>query len=178
MSKAPAADTGDAAPPKSKKMLFVIIGLVIVLLVVVAGAALLLLKPKPHDGEEEEVVEEKPKAKKKNEHALPPAFIPLETFVVNLSQDDGGQFLQIIMTLRVEDPHEENAIKVLLPQIRNNVLRLLSMQKAAEMQTLEGRDKLQELLKDEINNVIEPPKKGYPPDGPIQAVLFTSFIIQ
>lgn len=177
MSKAPAADTGDA-PPKSKKMLFIVLGLVVVLLIVVAGAAFLLLKPKHNPDEEEEVVEEKPKPKKKAEAAHPPVFIPLDTFVVNLAQDEGGQFLQIIMTLRVEDAHEEPLIKGLMPQIRNNVLRLLSSQKAAEMQTLEGRDKLQELLKDEINNVIEPPRKGYPPDGPIQAVLFTSFIIQ
>ena len=178
MSKAPAPADTDAAPPKSKKMLFVIIGLVVVLLIVVAGAAFLLLKPKHDPAEEEEVVEEKPKPKKKNEPLKPPVFIPLETFVVNLSQEDGGQFLQIIMSLRIEDAHDEPIIKGLMPQIRNNVLRLLSSQKAAEMQTLEGRDKLQELLKDEINNVIEPPKKGYPPDGPIQAVLFTSFIIQ
>ena len=47
----------------------------------------------------------------------------------------------------------------------------------------EGKEQLAESLRDEINSVIEPPKKNKKgelvmPEGPVKSVLFTSFIIQ
>ena len=49
--------------------------------------------------------------------------------------------------------------------------------------TKEGKEKLAEGLKTEINNIVEPPKKNkkgksIESEGPVLSVLFTSFIIQ
>jgi flagellar protein FliL len=178
MSKAP-APADEATPPKSKKMLFIVLGAVVLIIVIAAAAVFMVIKSKHSEDadEEEEVVKEK-KPKKKAEPGKPPAFVPMEPFTVNLSQEDGGQFLQVVITLRIEDAHEDAVIKALTPQIRNNFLRVLSSQKASDLHAVEGRDKLQELLKDELNGIIDPPAKGHAPEGPVQSVLFTSFIIQ
>ena len=70
-----------------------------------------------------------------------------------------------------------------MPKIRNNITLLLSSKKASELMPKEGKEQLAESLKDEINGVIEPPKKNkkgelVAPEGPVKSVLFTSFIIQ
>lgn len=178
MSKAP-APAEEAAPPapKSKKLLIIVIVLVLVLLLAVAAVGMLLLKSKS-GGEDEEAVEETAKPKKKAEPGKPPAFIPMDAFTVNLVQEQGEQFLQVVLSLRIEDSHEEPLIKNLMPQIRNDILRVLSSKRASELITVEGKDKLSEELKITVNRVIEPPAKGHEPEGPVQAVLFTSFIIQ
>lgn len=179
MSKAPApAPDGDAPPKKSKKLLFIIIGLVVVLIAGAAAAFFLLAGHGDEEDEEDAPVKEKAKAKKKDEGKMP-IFLPLDPpFTVNLIQDQGEQFLQISVSLRVTDPAADPLIKALMPQIRNNVLRTLSSKKAADLYTVEGKDLLADELKREINTIIEPPKKGAEPDGPVHAVLFTSFIIQ
>lgn len=180
MSKAPApaaADT-EAPPKKSKKLLIIIISLVLVLLMGAAAAFFLLSGQGEEEEEEDAPVKEKAKSKKKEDGKLP-VFLPLDPpFTVNLIQDQGEQFLQVSVSLRVADATSDPLIKALMPQIRNNVLRTLSSKKAAELYTIEGKDQLAQELKREINMIIEPPRKGAEPDGPVQAVLFTSFIIQ
>ena len=65
-----------------------------------------------------------------------------------------------------------------MPKIRNGVTLLLSSKKASEISSKEGKEKLAEEIMDQVNTLIEPPKKGRKPEGPVQAILFTSFIIQ
>ncbi len=83
----------------------------------------------------------------------------------------------------MEDATMEGDLKLKMPKVRNNITLLLSSKKASELMPKEGKEKLADALKDEINSVIEPPvknKKGeyVAPDGPVKSVLFTSFIIQ
>lgn len=181
MSNAPEA-APEEAPKKSKKMLFIVLGLVVLLLIAIGVGGFLFLKAKHADeaGDEEEEVVEKAKPHKKAEPGKPPAFIALEPFTANLSQEQGeAPFIQLVISLRIEDAHMEAQIKNFMPQIRHDVLRILASQKASELHNVEGRDHLQETLKDTINQIIEPTPPGkkvvY---EPIEAVLFTSFIIQ
>ncbi len=182
------ADDGVAEPPKKSKKLLIII-LAVVLLVVLGGggAAYMLLKKGDHseDGDEEvpeETTKSKKKDKKKEAHAAP-VFVNLEAFTVNLVPETGDQYLQVIVSLEIEDPAEEPTLKTQMPKIRNNLTLLLSSKKASELLTKEGKEQLAETLKDEINSVINPPKKNrkgemVTPEGPVKSVLFTSFIIQ
>lgn len=183
----PAAEEGAEAPKKKSKKLLIIILAVVLLIVLGGGAAFFLLK-KNADGEEgdeevaEEVAKPKKKEKKKDAHAMP-VFINMEAFTVNLVPESGDQYLQVILSLEVEDPAEEPTLKAQMPKIRNNITLLLSSKKASELLPKEGKEKLADALRDEINSVIEPPKKNKKgelvvPDGPVKSVLFTSFIIQ
>ena len=130
----------------------------------------------------EEVAKPKKKEKKKDAHAVP-AFINLDPFTVNLVPETGDQYLQVALSLELEDIVEEPALKAVMPKIRNNITLLLSSKKASELMPKEGKEQLAESLRDEINSVIEPPKKNKKgelvmPEGPVKSVLFTSFIIQ
>jgi flagellar FliL protein len=181
------AEEGAEAPPKKSKKLLIIILAVVLLLVLGGGAAFMLLKKGDHAEDDEETAEEtakpaKKKDKKKDKEAHP-VFINLDAFTVNLVPETGDQYLQVVLSLEVEDATAEPDIKTKMPKIRNNLTLLLSSKKASELLPKEGKEKLAEALKDEINSVIEPPvknKKGVveAPDGPVKAVLFTSFIIQ
>ncbi len=179
------AEEGAEAPKKSKKLLIIIVAAVLVL-ALAGGSALMLLKKADHAEDDEDVAEEtvKPKKKdKKTEAAHPPVFVNLETFTVNLIPETGDQYLQVILALELEDIAADAALKGQMPKIRNNIMLLLSSKKASELLSKEGKENLAEGLKDEINEIIEPPKRNkkgekISSEGPVKSVLFTSFIIQ
>lgn len=185
----PAEEGAEAPPKKSKKLLIIILAVVLVVVLAGGGAAFFLLK-KSDNPDDEETAEETHKAKdkekdkkhKKDPKALP-VFLALEPFTVNLIPESGDQYLQVIMSVEIEDAHAEPVVKQHMPKIRNNITMLLSGKKASELLTKAGKETLAEELKDEVNVAIEPPtktKKGQliMPEGPAKAVLFTSFIIQ
>ncbi|MDR2112073.1 MAG: flagellar basal body-associated FliL family protein [Candidatus Accumulibacter sp.] len=53
---------------------------------------------------------------------------------------------------------------------------LLSSKKASELLTKEGKEKLAEEIRGQMNHVLDPRARG--DSGPVREVLFTSFIIQ
>jgi len=179
------AEEGAEAPKKSKKLLIIIVAAILVL-VLAGGGALMLLKKGDHAEDDEDVAEEtvKPKKKdKKAEAAHPPVFVNLDTFTVNLIPETGDQYLQVVLALELEDMAADVALKGQMPKIRNNIMLLLASKEASEVLPKEGKESLAEALKDEINDIIEPPKrhkKGekISSEGPVKSVLFTSFIIQ
>lgn len=180
------AEEGAEAPKKGNKKLLIIIAAVVLLLVVGGGAAAVLLMKGGEHADDEEAAEEtaKPAKKKDKKKAeAPPTFLNLEAFTVNLVPETGDQYLQVILSLELEGPEAEAEIKANLPKIRNNVTLLLSSKKASELMPKEGKEALAEALTDEVNNILNPPKKTKKgehavADGPVKAVLFTSFIIQ
>lgn len=202
MAKAAATpeDAGAEAPKKGNKMLIIIIAVLVV--VIVGGAAAFFLMGNKHadegeDGGDEVVAEEdhdaaakearKAKLKKKKEaeaKGLPPVFVELDPFTVNLQAENAtDQYLQVKATLRVDEQHAADHLKAYMPEIRHKVLLLLSGKKASELATPDGREQLAEEVKHAVNAIVgEVPKsrKGEPqePIGPVEAVLFTSFIVQ
>ena len=177
-------EEGVEAPKKSKKLLIIIVAAVLVL-VLAGGGAFMLLKKGDHPEDGDDATEEtaKPKKKDKKSETAPPVFINLETFTVNLIPETGDQYLQVVLALELEDATADAALKAQMPKVRNNIMLLLSSKKASELLPKEGKENLAEALKDEINGIIEPPKKNKKgekksADGPVKSVLFTSFIIQ
>lgn len=174
MSKAPVKPAAPAAAPaaaeaapagKSKKKLIVIIVAAVVLLGAIGGGAMMVLgKKKPSDKKEEH----------KAEPAKAPVFMPLEPFVVNLQSDDGDKYLQVQMTLQVEDDAQVTLIKANAPQIRSRLLMLLSSKDADEVLTPEGKQKLIQEIVEQVSLPFVP--KGEPQK--VSGVFFTSFVVQ
>ncbi|HET9113251.1 MAG TPA: flagellar basal body-associated protein FliL [Burkholderiales bacterium] len=161
----PAAPAADAAPAKkSKKMLFIIIGAVLVLLLSGGGVTAYFLMHKT--GGKQAAI--------KKADTKPPVFVPLDSFTVNLSPDEGDKFLQVALTLQVSDDKESDNIKAHLPQIRSRLLLLLSSQKASALLTEAGKNQLIKEIIAEINKPFEP---GGDPQK-VVGVFFTSFVIQ
>ncbi len=183
-----------AAPPKSKKML--IIAVVALLVIIAAGAGWYFTRSHaPTDAHAET-----PKAEPVREAK----FVSLgENFTVNLQREEGDQYLQAGITLKVLQPELEEKIKAVLPEIRSKLLFLLSSKKPSELQTIEGKKKLISEIIAETNGVLglsAPPQAAAPAleiaasgaaSAPVVAapaaepnakgvvdVLFTSFIIQ
>lgn len=153
MSAAAAAPAEGDAPKKGpKKLIIIIVAVVLVLVLGGGGAVFFMMKKKAAEaaaaeGEDGEVAEathkEAPKAKHgKDEHAAPPAFVPLENFIVNLADRDVEHFAQIGITLQVEDPHLAEELKTYMPAIRNAVLMILSHKTSGELLSQEGKEKL------------------------------------
>lgn len=179
---------GSAPAPKSKKLLlFIIVGVLVVVLVGGVGAFLVLKKKPAEDGGEEEAAAETSHNSKKAANDVPPTYVKLETFTTNLTGDDpaahqSAQYVQTVVELKVADPLASETIKQYMPEIRNGILRLLSSKKASQLASLEGKDALAEEIRATVNGVIGPSAKksgkGGAAQGPVSAVLFSSFIIQ
>lgn len=181
------ADEAEAPPKRGKKLLIIIIAAVLLLVVAGGGAAFFLLKKSDDEHADEDTEEAKPKKKdkKKDDKVEAPVFAPLEPFTVNLVPETGDQYLQVHINLQLADPAADQAIKMYMPIIRNNVTLLLSGKKPSDLASREGKEKLAAEIRDSINDTIAPPKfnkkgkkveSGDPP--PIKDALFTSFIIQ
>ena len=198
MAEAKKAEGGEAeeqAPNKKKKLIMIIVG-VVVLALIGAGAAFFLMKknaePVDEEGDEAPAKTEKAKKAKKGHDDAPPIFVKLDAFTVKLQSEGQEAYLQAVPELRVQDAHLGEKIKQYTPEIRHKVLLILSGKTASELSTPQGVQKLSNEMRVTINSIIEPPpvrKKGKDkaheepgdqagPDDPVQAVLFTSFIVQ
>jgi flagellar protein FliL len=182
----PVVEDEEAAPPRRKSKLIPILGILILL--AGGGGAWYYLGHKGGDHSAE-----KPAAD------VPPIFLPIDQFTTNLNPEGGEQFLQAAFTLRVTDLEVVEAVKLRLPDVRNRILLLLSSKKAAELATVEGKQKLSAEIAQVTNEAIAPSfpvaapakkaadaKKGADakPAEPaksghmVTGVLITNFIIQ
>lgn len=195
---AAAAETvhdGGAAPAKKggKKKLIVIVAATVLLAGAGAGgflvwkarqaaaqaAAEAAAEGEGEDGEAGAAAE--PAAKKK-EAKGPPAFLPLDAFVVNLADRDTERYAQIGITLELEDPKAADQIKAYMPAIRNGILMVLAHKTSAELLTRAGKEKLAaEVMQAAMQPLGGAPagdKKDESEEPPVRHVHFSSFIIQ
>jgi flagellar FliL protein len=119
--------------------------------------------------------------------------------VVNLTDPGGNRFVQLSITLKIDDAKTGDAIKLYMPTIRSGILLLVSQRSAEELLSIAGKEKLTRAIIREISGQLgyevddededppedEPPakkkkkkKRAAAPASPIQAVLYTSFIVQ
>ena len=189
MSANPNAAPVAPAPAKSKKLI-VIVAIVAVLAIVAAAAYVLMMQRQHSSADGEEEVSAK---------ASVPTFLPLDNMVANLSDPGGDRFVQLGITLELNDEKTASTVKQYLPSIRNGILLLVSQRTADELLTREGKEKLST---DILREVLKPlgyrlPKnrkavqEDPPPEDedeedaprrpkplPVRQVLFSSFIIQ
>jgi len=176
-----------AKPKKNKRKLVIFATIGIVVLALVAGGAFMLLGGKKKNTETEgEDVAAAEEAHQKKAHDQPPVYLKLETFTTNLAMDEGtpsgtaGQYIQVVVELKVEDAPSGETLKQYMPEIRNNILRLLSNRRASQIASTDGKDMLASEIRDSVNGIVNPvgKKAGKGARGPVESVLFSSFIIQ
>jgi flagellar FliL protein len=176
MSKAEAkADDAAEAPRKKSKLLPIIVGVVLLLAAGGGAAAWFFLKKGDDEAAAKADAEahgEHAKANKKADKHAPPVYVPLDPFVVNLADAEESRYLQVGLVLEVEEEAVVAAVKAQMPAIRNRILLLLSSKNAAELASLEGKQKLAQAIVDEARAPL--PKKG----PTVEGVHFSSFIIQ
>jgi len=149
---------------KSRKKFFMVLGVAVVLLGGGGGACAWYLARNNSSRIEGE----------KYETPKPPLFVALEPFTVNLQPEIGEQYLQVGLTLKVEDEAHIALLKLHMPEVRSRLLMLLSSKKSSEISTSEGKRKLSDEI---IAQVKEPLAVNSPPQS-VSGVFFTSFVIQ
>jgi len=140
------ADAGAAPAKKGKKKLLIILVAVVLLVVIGGGAAVFLMKKKAaaqaaEDGGEEVAASAEHKSDKPDPKH-PPTFLPLDPFVVNLSDKDADRYAQIGITLEVEDAKFGDMLKTYMPAIRNAILLILAQKSSADLLDRPGKEKL------------------------------------
>jgi flagellar FliL protein len=158
------AEEVEGEPPKKKGGRLKLIVLLLLLAGGGGGAAWYFTQPEHGKAGEHE---------KSKEKAKPPVFERLEAFTVNLS-GEGEHYLQVEISLKVSDAKIGEDIKLYMPEIRDRVLRLLSSKHADELATPQGKAKLSEEIKAQVN---KPLNLQAPGEG-VVGVFFTSFVIQ
>lgn len=191
------SDADDAAPPKGKGKLLLLIIIGVLVLVLGGGGAFMMMKKKT-SAEDEELDDgaaktEKVRKAKKDHPDAPPVFVKFEPFTVKLQPEQTEAYLQATPELQVLDAAVAERVKQYSPAIRHKVLLLLSGKKPSELSNPQGMQRLSNEVRDAINLILDGPKvrkgKGEEaapaepsdtasPDDSVQAVMFTSFIIQ
>ncbi|MBP7567789.1 MAG: flagellar basal body-associated FliL family protein [Burkholderiaceae bacterium] len=132
--------------------------------------------------------------------AKPPAYLPLETMVVNLADPGGERFAQLGITIELAEDKAAERIRAFLPSIRSSILLLVSQRTSEELLTRQGKEKLAADIAVVVGRPLgdaedleayakamaqaasaaEAPKLAAARAGgnPVRGVLFSSFIIQ
>lgn len=189
-TKPAAAGAADAPPPKKSKKMLIIIAAV-VLLIGGGAAAFLLLQPPAHPAKKDAAATEKAEDESHSKH--PPKFVDIGTFTGNLVHEDGDRVLQVGISLKITKSDIEEKIKASNPEILHRVNMLLQSKRPSDLATIEGKEKLAQQIKGQVEYVlgirktapgITTEQAGTPPTetpnvkSEIAEVLFTSFIIQ
>ena len=142
---APTVDAGAAVPVKKGKKKLIIIAAAVLLLLMVAGAGttVFLKKRAAHAAEagtETSAQADAQHAKPDLKH--PPTFLPLDPFVVNLSDKDADRYAQIGITFEVEDAKFAEQMKAFMPAIRNGILMILAHKSSRELLDRSGKEQV------------------------------------
>lgn len=180
-SPPPAAEPPPAAARKGGKKLLIVLLAAIVLVLLVAALLIGVLLMKKGTGDEADIDGERT-ASSVVDLSRPPTFVPLEPFVVNLAPAEGDRYLQAVLALRVSDAKTAEHLKGFMPMIRDEINKVLSSKLPSELATLEGREELAAELARRVNAVLGGTNarngERRSGSGPVQAVLFNSFIVQ
>lgn len=162
------------------KIILLVNGLLLVIGIIV-GAAMFFMggddEQKPEVQQDTEVLEDAAGAggapKKKSKGT--PIYIPLHpAFVVNFENQEQVSFLQVDIQIMTYDASVESALKTHMPAIRNELLLLLGGKQYHEINTREGK----RALSQEAIQVIQDVLKSVGEPNSIQALYFTSFVMQ
>jgi len=105
----------------------------------------------------------------------PAIYHPLEpAFIVNFEDQGMLRYLQIGLTTMTRDQRIVDAINQNMPQIRNDLILLLSNQKMEVLATTIGKEKLRAQALAQIQGILAR-EVGIPG---IEAVYFTTFVLQ
>lgn len=167
----------DVKPSTGNKKTIIIMTLVGLLLVGISvGATLFFLGGDKSStgmtGDVPEATEDETKAK---DVLKKPLYLPLETMVVNFADPKPARYLQVDIQLMAYDQMVLQAVEENMPVVRNDILVLLGGQTYDAINTREGKEALRKDIAGAVNRIL---KRHAGMKGKLQAVYFTSFVMQ
>ena len=94
----------------------------------------------------------------------------LEPFIVNLMDENGRRYLRVKMSLVLSSKQAEDEVKKKTPEIRDAILMTLSGKRFADIATLEGKMRLRDEIKENVDKILL--------SGKVIQVYFTEFVVQ
>lgn len=163
-----------------------------VLLLLLGGVALVLSRSGEPVDEEEAELESATAQPGAYDPKHVPMFVQMELFTVNLADRDADRYIQLGITLEVEDHKAAEQIKVFLPVIRNNMLMVLTNKTSDMVRDQLGKQRLAAELRAQalrplgftvsseemLNESLGKAKTARPVPLPIKGVHFSTFIVQ
>lgn len=149
----------------SKKKLIIIIAAVVLLAAIGGGAAFFLLGDKDEKPDPEaEAAAMAAKAK-----AVGP-MVDIETFIVNILDDDENRYLKAAITIEVDVPSTADEINSRMPQVQDAILLLIGNKTFSELRDMQGKMQLRAELINRLNEVLT--------TGKVKRIYFTDFVVQ
>jgi flagellar FliL protein len=164
-----AAPGQGAAPAKKGKMgLIIIIALIVLLGGGGAGAYFMFAGHKDPKAEAA--------AHAKEAEKTPALYVALDPpFVVNFEAEQLVRFLQVTVQVMSRDPLTVEMVKANDPVVRNDLLLLLGNQSYTTISSRDGKEKLRQQALETIRKIVK--GNGGAPEK-VEAVYFTSFVMQ
>ncbi len=163
MAREEAAET--SADGGSKKKLIIIIAAVVLLVIVGGGAAFFLLGDKADKSDPEaEAAAMAARAK------MVGPMVTLDTFIVNILDDEENRYLKAAITLEVDAPATADEINTRLPQLQDAILLLIGNKTFSELRDMQGKMQLRAELLNRINKILS--------KGKVKRIYFTDFVVQ
>jgi flagellar protein FliL len=95
---------------------------------------------------------------------------PLDAFIVNLTDAQGTRYLKVVMQLEMDNESLGQEIDQKLPEIRDEIIMLLSSKSFDDLSTVPGKRSLKRGIVDSANK--------YLTTGKIVNVYFSEFVVQ
>ncbi len=155
-----------AAPPRKGKVGFL---LTLAVLLLGGGGAIAYYTLVLNDSKAAE-------AAVKDTQKAPALFVALDPpFVVNFEAEQLVRFLQVTVQVMSRDPATIDLIKANDPIVRNDLLLLLGNQNYATISSREGKEKLRQQALEAVRKVVS---NAGGKAGKVEAIYFTSFVMQ
>lgn len=149
--------------------LLIILGFVLLLLA--GGGGFVYIKfLTPYTNAADQPQKVKKSRKTTNADNLPGPVFDLDDFIVNLAGDSGRRYLKTTIKLELSDEALKDELAIRMPDIRDNILVLLSSKSYNDIADVSGKIRLRTEIINRINNTLT--------TGEILKVYFTEFIIQ
>jgi flagellar FliL protein len=153
------------------KLLLIVIVILLLLLLTIGGlVAYLLLFNNSNDEEPQTQKQEKVEKKKVKKMTEIGPIYPLDQFIVNLISNNADRYLKCKIAFELDSPDLQQEIDKKVPAIRDIIINILSSKTVEEIQTVKGKEKLKEEIKNKVNEILT--------TGEIRHVYFTEFVIQ
>ena len=160
---------------KSRRLIWCLVILVILASFGAAAGFFLLYQEKAHAESADTFGEHMAQASTGAVEDTAPIYLKLEPFTVNLAEDNAGpRLLYAGLTLKLSDDASLETLEQHRPQVRNQLLLLLSDREAETLVSASGKKALAEDIVATLEDVLGPER----PRIHIDDVLFTEFIVQ
>jgi flagellar FliL protein len=161
-----AAENPEEGGGGGKKKLIIIIVAVLILLGG-AGAGYFFFMG---SDEEEKLSPEEEQAQLEQQAKQVGPMVSLESFIVNIMDDEESRYLKASITVEVDTPETSAELTQRMPQIKDAVLLLIGNKTFSELSDLQGKIQLRAELINKINSIL--------PKGKVKRIYFTDFVVQ